>query len=159
MNRPAEFADIPAALSLTYNRTKGSSKIQGTAGSRHRRRARVPLSPLRCWRKRASRPKSLRRQQTLNWVGLHARLHHLGLISKILYSNGGMLAQLVSVGLFPCPTYSVVCLGEFRIVLPTERSARRALVGYDLGLQECRSLSDGGWSPPAVAGRQASPSA
>jgi FAD-dependent urate hydroxylase len=27
------------------------------------------------------------RTNTLNWVGLHARLHHLGLISKILYST------------------------------------------------------------------------
>jgi FAD-dependent urate hydroxylase len=27
------------------------------------------------------------RAQTLNWVGLHARLHHLGLISKMLYST------------------------------------------------------------------------
>jgi hypothetical protein len=27
------------------------------------------------------------RAKTLNWVGLHARLHHLGLISKMLYST------------------------------------------------------------------------
>src|SRR5208337_5258904 len=29
----------------------------------------------------------LARKKTLNWVGLHARLHHLGVISKILYST------------------------------------------------------------------------
>jgi hypothetical protein len=27
------------------------------------------------------------RAKTLNWVGLHARLHHLGLVSKMLYST------------------------------------------------------------------------
>jgi len=27
------------------------------------------------------------RTKSLNWVGLHARLHHLGLISKMMYSN------------------------------------------------------------------------
>src|SRR5208282_5130036 len=29
----------------------------------------------------------LARKKTLNWVGLHARLHHLGVISKMLYST------------------------------------------------------------------------
>src|SRR5580658_8562924 len=49
---------------------------------------------------------------------------------------------------FPCRTCSAVCLDDSRIVLPTERSARRGLVGYDLELQKCPSPWAARWSPP-----------
>jgi len=84
--RPAEFVGIPSALASHSSEQKDLRKFKGQrvvvigAGQ-------SALESAALFKEAGIEVEVIGRQQTLNWVGLHPRLHHLGLISKLLYSN------------------------------------------------------------------------
>jgi FAD-dependent urate hydroxylase len=100
VNRPGEFAGIPAALASHTTDQKDLRKFKG-------RRVVVigggqsALESGALLKEAGVEVEVIARHQTLNWVGLHARLHHLGLISRMLYSNRDVgpagISRLVSM--------------------------------------------------------------
>jgi hypothetical protein len=84
--RPAEFAGIPSALASHTSEHNDLRKFKGQqvvvigAGQ-------SALESAALLKEAGIQVEVIARTKTLNWVGLHAKLHHLGLISKILYST------------------------------------------------------------------------
>ena len=84
--RPAEFATIPSALAShtsehdDLRKFKGQSVVVIGAGQ-------SALESAALFKEAGIQVEVIARTRTLNWVGLHPRLHHLGAISRILYSN------------------------------------------------------------------------
>jgi FAD-dependent urate hydroxylase len=84
--RPAEFAGIPSELASHASEQKDLRKFKGQrvivigAGQ-------SALESAALFKEAGIEVEVIGRQQTLNWVGLHPKLHHLGIISKLLYSN------------------------------------------------------------------------
>jgi len=83
--RPAEFAGIPSALVSHTSEHNDLRKFKGRvivvigAGQ-------SALESAALFNEAGIRVEVIARSETLNWVGLHPRLHHLGVISKMLYS-------------------------------------------------------------------------
>jgi FAD-dependent urate hydroxylase len=84
--RPAEFANIPSTLAShtsdhnDLRKFKGQSVVVIGAGQ-------SALESAALFKEAGIQVEVIARARTLNWVGLHPRLHHLGAISRILYSN------------------------------------------------------------------------
>lgn len=84
--RPKEFDGIPPALASHTSEHKDLRKFQGQrvvvigAGQ-------SALESAALLKEAGIAVEVIARKETLNWVGLHARLHHLGVISKMLYST------------------------------------------------------------------------
>jgi hypothetical protein len=84
--RPAEFAGIPSSLASHTSEHKDLRKFAGQrvavigAGQ-------SALESAALLKENGIQVEVIARAKTLNWVGLHARLHHLGLISKMMYST------------------------------------------------------------------------
>ncbi len=84
--RPAEFAAIPAELASHASAHKDLRKFRGKriavigAGQ-------SALESAALFKENGIEVEVIGRAQTLNWVGLHPRLHHLGWASKMLYSD------------------------------------------------------------------------
>jgi hypothetical protein len=86
VSKPPEFADIPCALASHTSEHKDLGKFKGKrvvvigAGQ-------SALESAALFKELGIPVEVIARTNHLNWVGLHARLHHLGLISKMMYSN------------------------------------------------------------------------
>jgi len=84
--RPVEFAGIPSALAShtgehnDLTEFKGQRVIVIGAGQ-------SALESAALLRERGVEVEVIARRDHLNWVGLHPELHHLGAISKLLYSD------------------------------------------------------------------------
>ncbi len=84
--RPEEFAGIPSSLASHTSEHKDLKKFTGQrvaiigAGQ-------SALESAALLKENGIQVEVIARAKTLNWVGLHARLHHLGLVSKMLYST------------------------------------------------------------------------
>lgn len=84
--RPAEFAGIPSALAShtsehnDLKRFKGQKVVVIGAGQ-------SALESAALFKEVGIQVEVIGRAKILNWVGLHAKLHHLGLISKLMYST------------------------------------------------------------------------
>jgi hypothetical protein len=85
-SRPAEFAAIPSALASHTSEHSDLGKFRGKqvvvigAGQ-------SALESAALFHEAGIPVEVIARTKTLNWVGLHPRLHHLGVISKMLYST------------------------------------------------------------------------
>jgi len=85
-SRPAEFANIPSSLASHTSEHNDLLKFKGMniavigAGQ-------SALESAALLKEAGIQVEVLARAKTLNWVGRHAKLHHLGLISKMLYSR------------------------------------------------------------------------
>jgi FAD-dependent urate hydroxylase len=83
--RPKEFDKIPAALASHTSEHNDLRKFKGQrvvvigAGQ-------SALESAALFKETGIQVEVIARAKVLNWVGLHAKLHHLGLISKMLYS-------------------------------------------------------------------------
>jgi FAD-dependent urate hydroxylase len=98
--RPAEFADVSSALASHTSEHNDLRKFKGQqvvvigAGQ-------SALESAALLKEAGIPVEVIARAKTLNWVGRHARLHHLGLISKILYSTRDVgpagISRLVSM--------------------------------------------------------------
>jgi hypothetical protein len=84
--RPSEFADIPSALASHTSEHNNLRKFKGqrvvVVGA-----GQSALESAALLKDAEIQVEVIARTKTLNWVGLHPRLHHLGLISKMLYST------------------------------------------------------------------------
>jgi FAD-dependent urate hydroxylase len=84
--RPAEFDAIPSALAshtsehTDLKRFSGQRMVVIGAGQ-------SALESAALLKEAGIQVEVIGRAKTLNWVGLHPRLHHLGAISRMLYSN------------------------------------------------------------------------
>jgi len=84
--RPPEFDGIPSALASHSSEHDDLSKFQGKrvivigAGQ-------SALESAALLREAGIDVEVIARQKALNWVGLHPRLHHLGPVSRLLYST------------------------------------------------------------------------
>jgi FAD-dependent urate hydroxylase len=84
--RPVEFAHLPPDLASHTSEHKDLRKFKGQrvavigAGQ-------SALESAALLKEAGIQVEVIARTKTLNWVGLHARLHHLGVISKLLYST------------------------------------------------------------------------
>jgi FAD-dependent urate hydroxylase len=100
VNRPGEFAGIPAALASHTTDQKDLRKFKGqrvaVIGG-----GQSALESAALLKEAGVEVEVIARHQTLNWVGLHARLHHLGLVSRMLYSSRDVgpagISRLVSM--------------------------------------------------------------
>jgi len=98
--RPAEFAGIPTALAshtsehCDLRKFKGQSVVVIGAGQ-------SALESAALLKEADIQVEVIARTKTLKWVGLHAKLHHLGMISKMLYSTRDVgpagISRLVSM--------------------------------------------------------------
>lgn len=98
--RPTEFAALPSALASHTSEHNDLRKFKGQkvvvigAGQ-------SALESAALFKEAGIPVEVIARTKSLNWVGLHAKLHHLGLISKVLYSNRDVgpagLSRLVAV--------------------------------------------------------------
>ena len=85
-SKPAEFAAIPSALASHTSEHKDLGKFKGQrvvvigAGQ-------SALESAALFKELGIPVEVVARTNHLNWVGLHARLHHLGLVSKLMYSD------------------------------------------------------------------------
>jgi FAD-dependent urate hydroxylase len=84
--RPAEFAGIPSALASHTSehndlRKFKSQKIAVIGAGQS------ALESAALFKEAGILVEVIGRKKTLNWVGLHPRLHHLGTLSKMLYSK------------------------------------------------------------------------
>jgi FAD-dependent urate hydroxylase len=85
-SRPAQFAGIPSELASHTSEHNDLHKFKG-------RRVVVigagqsALESAALFKEAGIEAEVIARDQTLNWVGLHPRLHHLGMISRMLYST------------------------------------------------------------------------
>ena len=84
--RPAEFAGVPSELASHTSEHNDLRKFKGQqvvvigAGQ-------SALESAALLKEAGIQVEVIARTKAINWVGLHAKLHHLGLISKMLYSN------------------------------------------------------------------------
>jgi len=84
--RPAEFAGIPSALASHTSEHNDLRKFKGQrvvvigAGQ-------SALESAALLKEAGVQVEVIARKRALTWVGLHPRLHHLGVISKMLYST------------------------------------------------------------------------
>ena len=98
--KPPEFTGIPSELAshtCKHNDLamfKGQQVVVIGAGQ-------SALESAALFTEAAVHVEVIARTKTLNWVGLHARLHHLGLVSKMLYSSRDVgpagISRLVSM--------------------------------------------------------------
>lgn len=85
-SRPAEFEGIPPALASHTSEHHDLTEFKG-------RRVVVigagqsALESAALLKEAGIEVEVIARQRTLNWVGLHPRLHHLGPVSRLLYST------------------------------------------------------------------------
>jgi FAD-dependent urate hydroxylase len=85
-SRPAEFEGIPTALASHSTEHSDLRKFKGQrivvigAGQ-------SALESAVLFKEAGIEVEIIARQKILHWVGLHPRLHHLGLVSRILYSK------------------------------------------------------------------------
>jgi FAD-dependent urate hydroxylase len=85
-SRPAEFEGIPAALASHSSEHSDLTKFKGQrvvvigAGQ-------SAFESAALFKEAGIEVEIIARQKILNWVGLHPRLHHLGLLSRLLYST------------------------------------------------------------------------
>jgi FAD-dependent urate hydroxylase len=85
-NQPSQFAGIPSELASHTSEHNDLRKFKG-------RRVVVigagqsALESAALFKEAGIDVEVIARVQALNWVGLHPKLHHLGLISKMLYST------------------------------------------------------------------------
>ena len=84
--RPKEFDGLPAALASHAADHNDLRKFRGRqvvviGGGQSALESAALLKEAGC------QVEVIARDRTLNWVGLHPRLHHLGVISKVLYST------------------------------------------------------------------------
>ena len=85
-SRPAEFEGIPPALASHSSEHNDLRKFKGQrvvvigAGQ-------SALESAALFKEAGIEVEVIARQRILNWVGLHPRLHHLGPISRLLYST------------------------------------------------------------------------
>ena len=84
--RPKEFDKIPAALASHTSEHNDLRKFKGqrvvVIGG-----GQSALESAALFKEAGIQVEVIARAKTLNWVGRHARLHHLGLLSKMLYSS------------------------------------------------------------------------
>jgi len=84
--RPAEFAGIPSHLASHTSEHSDLRKFKGqnvvVIGG-----GQSALESAALFKEAGIPVEVIARTKTLNWVGLHPKLHHLGLISKMLYSK------------------------------------------------------------------------
>lgn len=98
--RPAEFSNIPSALASHTTEQKDLQKFKGQrvvvigAGQ-------SALESAALLKEAGIEAEVIARSSTLNWVGMHPRLHHLGILSKMLYSTRDVgpagISRLVSM--------------------------------------------------------------
>jgi hypothetical protein len=85
-SRPAQFTDIPSELASHSSEQNDLRKFKGQcvvvigAGQ-------SALESAALFKEAGIEAEVIARDRTLNWVGLHWRLHHLGMISRMLYST------------------------------------------------------------------------
>jgi len=85
-SRPAEFDGIPSALASHSSEHTDLTKFKGQrvvvigAGQ-------SALESAALFKEAGIEVEVIARQKNLNWVGLHPRLHHLGPVSRLLYST------------------------------------------------------------------------
>lgn len=99
-SRPPEFANIPAALASHTTEQQNLRKFKGqrvaVIGG-----GQSALESAALLNEAGIEAEVIARSQSLNWVGLHPRLHHLGWISKALYSRRDVgpagISRLVSM--------------------------------------------------------------
>jgi len=97
--RPTEFSTIPSALA---SHTSEHSDLRTFRGQRVAiiGGGQSALESAALLKECGADVEVLVRQPNLNWVGLHAKLHHLGLISSVLYSSRDVgpagISQLVA---------------------------------------------------------------
>jgi len=99
-HRPKEFSKIPRELAShtveqnNFNGFKGKKVVIVGGGQ-------SALESAALLKEAGAEPEVLVRESSLNWVGLHARLHRLGPLSKLLYSNRDVgpagISRLVSL--------------------------------------------------------------
>jgi hypothetical protein len=99
-SRPAEFASVPSALAShasehnDLRRFKGQRVAVIGAGQ-------SALESAALLKEAGIEVEVIGRKKTLNWVGLHPSLHHLGVMSKMLYSKRDVgpagISRLVSM--------------------------------------------------------------
>jgi hypothetical protein len=84
--RPAEFAGIPPALA---SHTSEQNDLRKFAGQRVVviGAGQSALESAALFKEAGIEVEVIARTEVLNWVGLHPRLHHLGVLSKMLYST------------------------------------------------------------------------
>jgi hypothetical protein len=84
--RPSEFAGVPSALASHTTEHNDLRKFRGQrvviigAGQ-------SALESAALFKESGVEVEVIARATSLNWVGLHPRLHHLGVVSKLLYSK------------------------------------------------------------------------
>lgn len=98
--RPPEFSAIPSALASHTSEHNDLMKFKGQtvvvigAGQ-------SALESAALFKEAGIQVEVIARTKTLNWVGLHPRLHHLGAISRMLYSTRDVgpagISRLVAV--------------------------------------------------------------
>ncbi len=85
-HRPTEFAEIPPELASHTSEHNDLRKFKGRrmvvigAGQ-------SALESAALLKEAGIEVEVIARDQALNWVGLHPRLHHLGVVSRMLYST------------------------------------------------------------------------
>ena len=85
-SRPAEFANVPSSLAShtsehdDLNKFKGQRIVVIGVGQ-------SALESAALFKEAGIEVEVIGRAKNLNWVGLHPKWHHLGIISKMLYSN------------------------------------------------------------------------
>ena len=99
-NKPHVFSGVPSALSSHSSEHNDLGKFKGQhvvvigAGQ-------SALESAALLQEAGAQVEVIARSKALNWVGLHPRLHHLGLISKLLYSSRDVgpagISRLVSM--------------------------------------------------------------
>jgi hypothetical protein len=84
--RPVEFDAVPGELASHSSAHKDLSRFKGkrvvVMGG-----GQSALESAALLHEAGAKVEVIARQEKLNWVGLHSWLHHLGLISKLLYSS------------------------------------------------------------------------
>jgi FAD-dependent urate hydroxylase len=84
--RPPEFVGIPSELASHTSEHKDLRKFKGqrvvVIGV-----GQSALESAALLQEAGVEVEVIARKKTLNWVGLHARLHHLGVVSRMLYST------------------------------------------------------------------------
>ena len=84
--RPAEFNGVPSQLASHSSEHSDLRKFKGqrviVIGS-----GQSALESAALLKEAGIEVEIIARRKKLNWVGLHSRLHHLGLVSKLMYST------------------------------------------------------------------------
>ena len=86
VSRPAEFVGIPSALASHTSEHNDLRKFKGqrvvVVGA-----GQSALESAALFHEAGIQVEVIARTEKLNWVGLHPKLHHLGVLSKMLYST------------------------------------------------------------------------